>query len=269
MPRDPTGNHVQQARGRHADAAPPRHPDRRVSDAAGPRRRPRGPAGRLTRASVPGPVPDHGRQREVQAGVSRLLAGRGQVRGRGVHRARHDLRRAAQGQAPPRRLRGGRGAEAAQERHREGGLSRRAADHDPARHVRHQRRGAGGGEPAPPVAGRGVRGGHPPERATAVLGADHPLPGLVGRVHDRHPRRDLRPHRQEEEVPGHRPAPGVRAREQRGHSQALLRDEGPEHHREAGGPAGEARGHRLAPGPGRAEPRGCPRGSRWARWATS
>jgi DNA-directed RNA polymerase subunit beta len=33
-----------------------------------------------------------------------------------------------------------------------------------------------------------------------------PFRGLVGRVHDRHPRRDLRPHRQEEEVPGHGPA---------------------------------------------------------------
>src|ERR671927_92494 len=44
------------------------------------------------------------------------------------------------------------------------------------------------------------------------LGADHPLPGVVGRVHDRHPRCDLRPYRQEEEVPGHRAAPCLRPR---------------------------------------------------------
>ena len=49
-----------------------------------------------------------------------------------------------------------------EEHHREGGLPRRAADHDPARDVRHQRRGARRGEPAAPLAGRGVRGGHHP-----------------------------------------------------------------------------------------------------------
>ena len=160
------------------------------------------------------------------------------------------------------------GAEAAQERHREGGLPGRAAHHDPARDVRHQRRRARRGEPAPPVAGRGVRGGHPPQRPAALLGADHPVPGLVGRVHDRHPRRDLRPHRQEEEVPGHGAAPRLRPREQRGHPEALLRDEGAEHHRQARGPAGEARGHRRAARRRRAEPGG-PAGEPLGGWATS
>ena len=141
----------------------------------------------------------------------------------------------------PRRLRGGRGAEAAQEHHREGGLSRRAAAHHAARHVRHQRRRARRRQPAAPLAGRGVRGGHAPERPAADLGAHHPVPRLVGRVHRRHPRRDLRPHRQEEEVPGHGAAPRVRLRDQRGHPAALLRrPKDLEHHREARGPAGEA-----------------------------
>ena len=82
----------------------------------------------------------------------------------------------------------------------------------PLGHVRHQRRRARRGEPAAPLAGRGVRGEHPPQRPAAVLGADHPVPRLVGRVHDRHPRRDLRPHRQEEEVPGHGAAARLRLR---------------------------------------------------------
>ena len=41
----------------------------------------------------------------------------------------------------------------------------------PLGHVRHQRRRAGRGEPAAPLARRGVRRGHPPERPAAVLGA--------------------------------------------------------------------------------------------------
>ncbi len=204
---------------------------RGVPDAAGPRRRRRSPAGRVARARLPRPVPDLRREREVQARLPELLPGRAEVLRRGVHRARHDLRRAAQGHAAARRLRGSRRPAPAQEHHREGGLPGRAADHDPARHVRHQRRRARRGEPAPPLAGRGVRGGHPPERAAAVLGADHPVPGLVGRVHHRHPRRDLRPHRQEEEVPGHGAAPRVRLRDQRRHPEALLRHEGARHHR--------------------------------------
>ena len=62
------------------------------------------------RARLQGPVPDHRRQRELLARVRALRAGRAEVHGRGVHRARHDLRRAAQGHAPARHLRGGRRA---------------------------------------------------------------------------------------------------------------------------------------------------------------
>ena len=55
---------------------------------------------------------------------------------------------------------------------------------------------------------------HAPERPAPDLGAHHPVPRLVGRVHRRHPRRHLRPHRQEEEVPGHRAPARVRLRDE-------------------------------------------------------
>ena len=49
-----------------------------------------------------------------------------------------------------------------------------------------------------------------------------PFRGILGRVHPRHPRRDPRPHRQEEEVPRYRTAEGVRLRAGRGHPRVLL-----------------------------------------------
>ena len=61
-----------------------------------------------------------------------------------------------------------------------------------------------------------------PERLQAVQLADHPVPRLVGRVHHRHPQRHLRPYRQEEEVPGHGAAAGVRLRQRRGRAAPLL-----------------------------------------------
>ena len=72
-----------------------------------------------------------------------------------------------------------------------------------------------------------------PERPAPHLGAHHPVPRLVGRVHRRHPRRRLRPHRQEEEVPGHRAPPRVRLRDELGHSPPLLRRPRPRPHQEA------------------------------------
>ena len=113
--------------------------------------------------------------------------------------------------------------QAPQEHHREGSLSRRAADLTPLGTFV-----INGAErvvvsPAAPLAGRGVRGEHPPQRPAAVLGADHSVPRVVGRVHDRHSRRDLRPYRQEEEVPGHGAAARLRLRHQRRHPEAVLR----------------------------------------------
>src|SRR5687767_1473230 len=82
-----------------------------------------------------------------------------------------------------------------------------------------------------PLARRRLRGGYPPEWPAAVFGADHPVPWIVGRVHHRYPRRDLRPHRQEEKVPRYGAPAGLRAREQRGHPEALLRHQRAEHYR--------------------------------------
>ena len=96
-----------------------------------------------------------------------------------------------------------------------------------------------------------------------------PFRGLVGRVHDRHPRRDLRPHRQEEEVPGHGPASGLRLRNQRRDPAALLRDQGTGHHRKARGPAGAARGGWRADLGRRARTRKTRRARRWPPWETS
>ena len=50
-------------------------------------------------------------------------------------------------------------------------------DHDPARDVRHQRRRARRGQPAPPLARRGVRGGHPPQRPAALRARIIPFRG--------------------------------------------------------------------------------------------
>ena len=64
---------------------------------------------------------------------------------------------------------------------------------------------------------------HPPERTAPDLVAHHPVPRIVGRVHGRHPRRRVRPHRQEEEVPGHGAPARVRLRVELRHPAPLLR----------------------------------------------
>ena len=56
----------------------------------------------------------------------------------------------------------------------------------------------------------------------------------------RHPRCDLRPHRQEEEVPGHGPAARLRVRRERRRAAALLRQQAAGHHRQARGRARSA-----------------------------
>ena len=109
------------------------------------------------------------------------------------------------------------------EHHREGSLSRRAPAPHAARHLRHQRGGARHRQPAPPVARRRVRGEHAPERPAADLVAHHPLPRVVGRVHRRHPRHRVRPHRQEEEVPRDGAPARLRLRVELGHPPPLLR----------------------------------------------
>ena len=66
------------------------------------RRRRARPRGRRARAGLQGPVPDHRRQREVLPRVRPLHPRRAEVLRRGVHRARHDVLRAAQGDAAAR-----------------------------------------------------------------------------------------------------------------------------------------------------------------------
>jgi DNA-directed RNA polymerase beta subunit len=77
-----------------------------------------------------------------------------------------------------------------------------------------------------------------------INGAHHPVPRVVGRVHRRHPRRHLRPHRQEEEVPGHRTPARVRVWGEPRHSAALLRRPRPRPHAQARRPSRDARGDR-------------------------
>jgi DNA-directed RNA polymerase subunit beta len=107
-----------------------------------------------------------------------------------------------------------------------------------------------------------------PERLEAVQRPDHPVPRLVGRVHGRYPRRDLRPHRQEEEVPGDRAAARVRLRPRRGRAAAVLHDARPRAHRRHARPEGAAaRRVRRAAGRGGRRPgdrRGHRRGRRGA-----
>ncbi len=79
-----------------------------------------------------------------------------EVRRRGVPGARHDLRRAAQGHDPPRRVEQGPG-DGRQDHPRHqgaGGLLRRHPADDRARHVHHQRHRARDRLAAPPLAGR-------------------------------------------------------------------------------------------------------------------
>ena len=144
-----------------------------------------------------------------------------EVRRRRVPGARHDLRRAAQGHDPPRRLeQGPRDRRQDHPRHQgAGGLLRRHPADDGQRHVHHQRHRARHRLAAPPVAGRVL----PLGRQDALHRADHPVPRVVGGVRVRHEEPALRPHRPEAEVPRDglpaRPRP---ARRRRDHPDLLL-----------------------------------------------
>ena len=109
-----------------------------------------------------------------------------EVRRRRVPGARHDLRRAAEGHDPPRRLeQGPRDRRQDHPRHQgAGGLLRRHPADDRERHVHHQRHRARHRQPAAPLAGRVL----PPGRQDALRRADHSVPRLVGGVRVR-PRR--------------------------------------------------------------------------------
>ena len=138
-----------------------------------------------------------------------------QVRRRRVPGARHDLRRAAQGHDPPRRLeQGPRDRRQDHPRHQgAGGLLRRHPADDRQRHVHHQRHRARHRLAAAPLAGRVL----PLGRQDALHRADHPVSRIVGGVRVRHEEPALRPHRPQAEVPRDgvpaRPRPARRRRD--------------------------------------------------------
>ncbi len=96
----------------------------------------RGHQGRL-----PVGLSDQGLQRDRDAGVREVRARAPEVRRRRVHAARHDLRRAAEGDAAPDRVRGRRGDRRAlgQGHQGAGRLHGRHAPDDAARHLRGER----------------------------------------------------------------------------------------------------------------------------------
>ena len=145
-----------------------------------------------------------------------------EVRRRRVPGARHDLRRAAEGDDPSRGLeQGPRDRRQDHPRHQgAGGLLRRHPADDRERHVHHQRHRARHRLPAAPLAGRVL----PLGRQDAVRRADHPVPRLVGGVRVRHQEPALRPHRSQAEVPGlGLPARARPARRRRDHPDLLHR----------------------------------------------
>ncbi len=144
-----------------------------------------------------------------------------QVRRRRVPGARHDLRRAAQGHDPARRLeQGPRDRRQDHPRHQgAGGLLRRHPADDRQRHVHHQRHRARHRVAAPPLAGRLL----PLRRQDALHRADHPVSRLVGGVRVRHQEPALRAHRPQAQVPGDGvPARPRAARRRRDHPHLLL-----------------------------------------------
>ena len=190
--------------------------------------------------------------RQAQRGARRRLRHlrqhrrpQAEVRRRRVPGARHDLRRAAEGDDPARGLeQGPRDRRQDHPRHQgAGGLLRRHPADDGQRHVHHQRHRARHRLAAAPLAGRLL----PLRRQDALHRADHPVSRLVGGVRVRHQEPALRPHRPQAEVPRHGvPARPRAARRRRDHPQLL-------HGRQAD--AEERRdplgGRRQHPGPAR------------------
>ena len=145
-----------------------------------------------------------------------------EVRRRRVPGARHDLRRAAQGDDPPRRLeQGPRDRRQDHPRHQgAGGLLRRHPADDGARHLHHQRHRARHRQPAAPVAGRLL----PLGGQDALHRPDHPVSRIVGRVRVRREEPALRAHRPQAQVPGDGvPARARPARRRRNHPRRSTR----------------------------------------------
>ena len=168
--------------------------------------------------------PDQGFQRDRVARVRELRTRDAQVRRRRMPSARHDLRRADQGQNPARDLGRRERPPLDQERQGAGSLLRRNAADDPQRHVHGERHRTGYRLAAPSLARRVLRarqGQDPLDRQALVLGADDSLSRKLDRFRVRPARRAVRADRPPAQVPRHRAA--ARARDDyRGPAQLLL-----------------------------------------------
>ena len=139
-----------------------------------------------------------------------------EVRRRRVPGARHDLRRAAEGDHPAGGLEQGPGDRGQDHpRHQgAGGLFRRHPADDRQRHVHHQRHRARDRVAAAPLAG----GVLPLRGQDALHRADHPVSRLVGGVRVQLEESALRAHRPQAQVPRHGvPARARAARRRRDH----------------------------------------------------
>ena len=168
------------------------------------------PGGRLDQGSADRfqvGVPD---LRLLGAGNARVRALRvraAQVRRRRVPAARHDLRRAAEGEAAPDRVRCERGdrRQVGQGRQGAGRLHGRHAVHDAERHLHHQRHRARHRQPDAPLAGRVLRsrpGQHARLGQAAVRRPHHSLSRLLARLRVRRQGHRLCAHRSPAQAAG-------------------------------------------------------------------
>ena len=170
-------------------------------------------------------LPDPRFLRARPARIRPLRAGDAEIRRRRVPAARHHLRRAAEGDAAPRRLGCRRGHRLALDpRHQGAGrLYGRHAVDDAQRHVHHQRHRAGHRLADAPQPRRVLR---PRQGQDAFLGqipvrrAGHPLSRLLARFRVRRQGPRLCPHRPAPQAAGDDAAAGARRRRDRGEAGA-------------------------------------------------
>ena len=145
-------------------------------------------------------VPDQGLQRTRHPRIRFVRVRRAEVRRRRMHSARHDLRRAAQGQAAADRFRNRRrDRRPVGEGHQGAGrLHGRHPAHDGQGHLRRQRHRARHRLPDAPLAGRVLRprqGQDPRLGQAAVRRPHHSVPRFLARLRVRRQGHRLRPHR--------------------------------------------------------------------------
>ena len=176
---------------------------------------------------LPERLPDQGFRRDERARLRLVQPREAEVRRRRVPPARHDVRRADQGDDAAHGLRHPRGRRAHRARHQgAGGLLRRDPADDGDRHLHHQRHRARRRLAAPPQPGRVLRsrqGQDALERQAPLLGAHHPVQRLVARLRVRPQGHHLRAHRPPPEDARHRAAPRARL-QHAGAAQLLLLD---------------------------------------------